>query len=69
MEPIKGGALANPIQKVQDVFKEAAPEMSFDKPDRPLCRVLGRHYYGAVRHERYRADVGQSFLYEGLQAS
>lgn len=29
MEPVKGGALANPIQKVQDIFKEAAPEMSF----------------------------------------
>lgn len=29
MEPVKGGTLANPIQKVQDVFKAAAPEMSF----------------------------------------
>lgn len=29
MEPVKGGALANPIKKVQDIFKEAAPEMSF----------------------------------------
>ncbi|MCI9553536.1 MAG: 4Fe-4S dicluster domain-containing protein [Acutalibacter sp.] len=29
MEPVKGGALANPIQKVQDIFKAAAPEMSF----------------------------------------
>ena len=29
MEPVKGGALAKPVQKVQDIFKEAAPEMSF----------------------------------------
>lgn len=29
MEPVKGGALANPLQKVQDIFNEAAPEMSF----------------------------------------
>lgn len=29
MEPVKGGALAKPIQKVQDIFKAAAPEMSF----------------------------------------
>lgn len=29
MEPVKGGALANPIQKVQAIFKKAAPEMSF----------------------------------------
>lgn len=29
MEPVKGGALADPIPKVQDIFKAAAPEMSF----------------------------------------
>ncbi|MCR4833010.1 MAG: aldo/keto reductase [Butyrivibrio sp.] len=28
MEPVKGGALANPHQAVQDVFKKANPEMS-----------------------------------------
>ncbi len=29
MEPVKGGALANPIPKVQEIFKAAAPNMSF----------------------------------------
>ena len=29
MEPVKGGALANPIPKVQEIFKAAAPERSF----------------------------------------
>lgn len=29
MEPVKGGALANPIPKVQEIFKAAAPDMSF----------------------------------------
>ena len=29
MEPVKGGALANPIQKVQDVFRAADPDASF----------------------------------------
>lgn len=29
MEPIKGGALANPIPKVQEIFKEANPDASF----------------------------------------
>lgn len=29
MEPVKGGALANPIQRVQNILKAAAPEMSF----------------------------------------
>lgn len=29
MEPVKGGALANPIKKAQDIFRAAAPEMSF----------------------------------------
>ncbi|MCR4672302.1 MAG: aldo/keto reductase [Lachnospiraceae bacterium] len=29
MEPVKGGALADPIPAVKDLFREAAPEMSF----------------------------------------
>ncbi len=29
MEPVKGGALANPPKKVQDIFKSAAPGSSF----------------------------------------
>lgn len=29
MEPVKGGALANPPKEVQDIFREAAPEASF----------------------------------------
>jgi len=29
MEPVKGVALANPIPKVQEIFKAAAPNMSF----------------------------------------
>ncbi len=29
MEPVKGGSLANPIPKVQNIFKEANPSLSF----------------------------------------